>query len=198
MSNSRNLFILYSSSNLPCCVLSYLTCWVEFMVNHLVLSSVWWWSSWIDPLRWVWEGPSQQQCCISSSLNSCWLWGEDDADCGEGGLPMKTTTESGWEFESFPENIYVWSALMECPKIMFNVLNWRQNLQSISNWKLLKCSEQGKLWNQESAEVVGFGLPLICTRQRRPRLPTTPCLLTESEQSSPPCRHNFIRNTRRH
>ena len=141
------------------------------------------------------------------NLNSCWLWGEDDADCGVGGLPMKTTTESGWEFESFPENIYVWSALMECPKIMFNVLNWRQNLQSISNWKLLKCSEQWKLWNQESAEVVAFGLPLICTtdsplhplictRQRLPWLHTLP-LLTESERFSPPCRHTFIRNTRR-
>ena len=104
-------------------------------------------------------------------LNSCWLWGEDDADCGVEGLPMKTTTESGLEFESFPANMIV---LRICPQSLFNVLNWRQNLQRMSNWKLLKCSEQGKLWNQESAEVVGFGLPLICTRQR---LPTTPCLL---------------------
>ena len=76
-------------------------------------------------------------------------------------------------------------------------LNWKQDLQRMSNWKVLKCSEQGKLWNQESAEVVGFGLPLICTRQRLPWPPTTPSLLTESERFSPPCRHNFIRNTRR-
>ena len=101
-------------------------------------------------------------------LNSCWLWGEDDADCGVGGLPMKTTTDSGLEFESFPANMNV---LRICPQLLFNVLNWRQNLQSMSNWKLLKCSEQGKLWNQESAEVVGFGLPLIYTRQRLPQTP---------------------------
>ena len=63
------------------------------------------------------------------------------------------------------------NVLRICPKVMFNILNCRQNLQRMSNWKLLKCSEQGKLWNQESAEVVGFGLPLIYTRQRLPQTP---------------------------